>query len=63
MTRWYWSYTPRNWEFGFGFYRSSIYVNKITNKTEIHPSEIALLLGPFSICMTFGFHIEVIKSN
>jgi hypothetical protein len=57
----YKSYTPQNWEFGFGFYKSAWFFSEYTGNKTIMPSEFALLLGPLSVCIEFGKHIEVIE--
>lgn len=59
--KYYFSYTPRHWEFGFGFYLSEYYICAISDVQKKHPSEFAFLLGPFSFCLTFGNLIEVVR--
>ncbi len=55
----YYSYTPRHWEFGFGFYVGRWFENAITGRLTKAPSEVALLIGPFSFCVEFGKHQEI----
>jgi hypothetical protein len=53
-------YTPRDWSFGFGFYRGDWYQSQINHKIKRNPSEIYIMFGPWSISKQFGHHIEVI---
>lgn len=59
--RMYTSFTPRHWEFGFGVYIGSWFHHAISERLYRHPHEIALLLGPFSVCLIIGYQIEVIE--
>jgi len=58
--RFYFSYTPRCWEFGFGLIIGHWYRNDVTKLISRDPSEFEILVGPFSFCFEFGHYIEVV---
>lgn len=48
LLRCYCSYTPKDWEFGLGFY----------NRTNTMPFEFAIMFGPFNLGFVFGNDIR-----
>jgi hypothetical protein len=51
--KFYTSYTPKDWEIGIGFYREAISIDETEKIITLMPTEFALFLGPFSICVKF----------
>lgn len=53
----YSSYVPRTWEIGIGFYKGHDETEYTSDSpivyTWTYPTEIALLLGPFTLAVTF----------
>jgi hypothetical protein len=55
----YFSYTPKDWEFGFAFYLADWFENIHTKVVTRLPSELSLFLGPFTFSIEFGREITV----
>lgn len=58
-----WDFTPRHWEFGIGYYKAAWYVNFYTSEMESHPSEIAILLGPWTLSIFIGHNVTVVTGG
>lgn len=48
----YFNYTPRHWEFGLGFYKAYRPFEH-DGYCYSEDNEIALMIGPFSFCLTW----------
>lgn len=44
LFNWYYSFTPRHWEFGLGFFLANAAL----------PTELSFMFGPFSLGFEFG---------
>lgn len=57
------NYTPRNWEFGFGFYKGKWFIHAIYEKLTKYPDEYYLMLGPYTLTLYIGYKTEVINGK